>query len=286
MIQTKIRRKHIYTPLRYPGGKASLFDFFSEVIQNHRWQNLTYIEPYAGGAGAGISLLILGLVNHIVINDYDPAIFSFWKAVTEHTEELIYRIETIPLTVEEWRKQKEIYKRKEVGFELGFATFYLNRTNRSGVLNAGPIGGVNQTGRWKMDARFDRRNLVERVALIATHRDSITVLNRDGVDVIRDYAELLHAFFYIDPPYYQKGALLYFSSFNHAKHQELADLLNAVPNVRWLLSYDATDEIRAMYESHGREIEVFSLRYSVHQNTRSGLELMIFSDAVDINLIT
>ena len=135
-----------------------------------------------------------------------------------------------------------------------------------------------------MDARFNRRNLTERVVLIASHRDNITVLNRDGVDVIRDYAELPQALFYIDPPYYQKGALLYFNSFNHAKHQELADLLNALPTVRWLLSYDASDEIRVMYESHGREIEVFSLRYSVHQNTRSGSELMIFSDSVDIKL--
>lgn len=285
MIQTKIHRKHLYTPLRYPGGKSSLFGFFNHVIQTHNWQNVTYIEPYAGGAGAGLSLLILDIVEQIVINDRDIAIYSFWKAVTEKPEEFINKIETTPLTVEEWRRQKEIYKAKDAGLELGFATFYLNRTNRSGVLNAGPIGGLNQTGNWKIDARFDRKGLADKISLIATHRDRITVLNEDGVDVIRHYANLPNAFFYIDPPYYKKGAMLYLNSFNHSKHQELADVLNALPNLRWLLSYDAAEQIETMYASEGRKIETFSLRYSVHQNTKSGSELMIFSDSINPNLL-
>ena len=285
MIQTKIHRKHLYTPLRYPGGKSSLFGFFSHVIQAHDWKNVTYIEPYAGGAGAGLSLLILGLVDHVVINDRDEAIFSFWKAVTENPQELIRRIQTTPLTVEEWRRQKDIYKKKKIGLDLGFATFYLNRTNRSGVLNAGPIGGLNQNGNWKIDARFDRGSLASKIALIASHKDSITVLNEDGVDVIRRYTNDPSVFFYIDPPYYQKGAMLYLNSFDHNKHQELADLLNSLPNVRWLLSYDAAPEIKSMYAPQGRKMEVFSLRYSVHQNTKSGSELMVFSDAIDTSLL-
>lgn len=285
MIQTKIQRKHLYTPLRYPGGKSSLFGFFSNVIQAHGWKNLTYIEPYAGGAGAGLSLLMLGLVDRVVINDRDEAIFSFWKAVTENSQELIRRIETTPLTVEEWRRQKEIYKKKEVGLDLGFSTFYLNRTNRSGVLNAGPIGGLNQTGNWKIDARFDRKSLADKIALIAAHSTNITVLNEDGVEVIGHYANDPRAFFYIDPPYYQKGAMLYLNSFDHKKHQELADLLNSLPNVRWLLSYDAAPEIKDMYATKGRRMEVFSLRYSVHQNTKSGSELMVFSDCIDTTLL-
>lgn len=285
MIQTRAYKKNFYTPLRYPGGKTSLCSFFSKVIQASGWKHVIYIEPYAGGAGAGIALLMLGLVDRIVINDLDPAIYSFWKAVTEQHEYLIDKIQTTPLTIAEWKRQKEIYTHKEVGPELGFAAFYLNRTNRSGILNAGPIGGMNQDSRWKIDARFDRESLSERIDLIATHRKDIIVQNDDGVDIIRQYAHIENAFFYIDPPYYKKGSLLYLNSFSHAKHQELADLLNSLPDLKWLLSYDAVDEIKAMYEPLGRMVETFSLRYSVHRNTKSGLELMIFSDAFDANLL-
>lgn len=287
MITTQIQRKFQCTPLRYPGGKSSLAGFFDRVIQSQGWKDITYIEPYAGGAGAALSLLIQGKVARIVINDYDPAVYAFWKSAVEHPRAFIKRIKNAPLTVEEWKQQKAIYKAKNLKkmMELGFATFYLNRTNRSGVLDAGPIGGMNQTGKWKIDARFNRDALSERVRLIGANRDKITVLRKDGVEVIKEYANRKDAFFYIDPPYYEKGAMLYLNAFNHAKHQELADVLNNRAQANWLLSYDAVDEIEKMYVPQGRLAETFSLRYSVHHNTKSGSELMIFSDAINTSLL-
>lgn len=283
MIKAQVKQQFQCTPLRYPGGKTSLTGFFQDVIRTHNWSDLTYIEPYAGGAGAALALLIHGKVKKIVINDYDPAIYAFWKSVTEHPIAFNRRIKNVPLTVYEWRRQKAIYKKQDLRkpFELGFATFYLNRTNRSGVLEAGPIGGMNQTGTWKIGARFNRESLIAKVKQIAKVRNKIMVLKEDGVDVIRRFAKEQDVLFYIDPPYYDKGAMLYLNAFDHQKHQELANVLNSYPKSKWLLSYDAVDDIKGMYIPQGRKFDTFSLRYSVHHNTKSGSELMIFSDSIN-----
>lgn len=285
MIQTKTQRKHLYTPLRYPGGKTSLFEFFDKVIQAHDWKDITYIEPYAGGAGAALSLLILGKVKSIVINDYDPAIYSFWKAITERSDDFIEKIRTTPVTIEEWNKQKLIYKQADKGdfLDLGFAMFFLNRTNRSGILNAGPIGGKDQSGTYKLDARYNKEKLIEKIRLIQSRSSDITVLNQDGVAVIEKYAAKKGSFFYVDPPYFVKGADLYLNAFKIKDHEKLAAALNQHADAKWLLTYDSEPEILDLYQ--GRLYRAFDLKYSAHHNTKSGSELMIFSDAVDISLI-
>lgn len=285
MILTKTQRKHSYSPLRYPGGKTSLFEYFAKVIDKHGWDNVTYIEPFAGGAGAALSLLFLEKVESIVINDYDPAIHAFWDAAVNRTDELIDLIQTTPVTVEEWEKQKLVYKHADTSnsLRLGFATFFLNRTNRSGILNAGPIGGKLQTGQWKLDARYNRQAIIDKLKLLSLYRDRITVLNEDGVEVIKKYAKKDNSFFYVDPPYYVKGAELYLNSFKHEDHQKLADILNRFDTAKWLLSYDNDENILNMYSDF--EHEVFSLKYSAHHNTKSGSELMIFSDAINTELL-
>lgn len=285
MILTKTQRKHSYSPLRYPGGKTSLFEYFAKVIDNHDWKNVTYIEPFAGGAGAALSLLFLEKVKNIVINDYDPAIHAFWEAAVNRTDELIALIETTPITVDEWEKQKLVYKTADITdpLALGFATFFLNRTNRSGILNAGPIGGKSQAGQWKLDARYNRRAIVDKLRLLSLYRDRIVVLNEDGVEVIQRYAEDESSFFYIDPPYYIKGAELYLNSFKHKDHQKLASALNRFNKVKWLLSYDNNENILNMYSNF--RYEVFSLKYSAHHDTKSGSELMVFSDSISIELL-
>lgn len=285
MIQTKTQRKHLYTPLRYPGGKTSLFEFFSQVIEQHQWKNVTYIEPYAGGAGAALSLLFLGKVDKIVINDYDKAIYSFWKSITDETEAFLERLANTPVTVAEWERQKIIYKNNDASdpLALGFAFFFLNRSNRSGILNAGPIGGKDQTGAWKIDARYNKKALAEKIRLIGENRNKITILNRDGVDVINDYAKDKNAFFYVDPPYFVKGAELYLNAFKYDDHSKLALMLNEHKDTRWILTYDNEPEILELY--HGREYRPFNLKYSAHHNSPLGSELMIFSDEIDVDKV-
>lgn len=285
MITTKTQRKHSYSPLRYPGGKTSLFEYFAKVIDKNEWKDVVYIEPYAGGAGAALSLLLLEKVKGIVINDYDPAIYSFWKACIEHTDEFITLIKTTPATVTEWEKQKVIYKAADATntLELGFATFFLNRTNRSGILNAGPIGGKSQAGIWKLDARYNKNSIIDKLKLLSLYRDRITILNKDGADVIREYGSYDTSFFYVDPPYYVKGAELYLNSFKHSDHEKLATTLKQFSEAKWLLSYDNEQSILDLYPNF--KYEIFSLRYSAHHNTKTGSELMIFSDAVNTMLL-
>ena len=285
MIQAKTYRKHLFTPLRYPGGKTSLFAFFDTVIKKHEWQDITYIEPYAGGAGAAVSLLLLEKVNSIVINDYDPAIYSFWLAIKEHNAEFIERVLNTPITVKEWERQKKVYKAADTSdrLSLGFATFFLNRTNRSGILNAGPIGGKQQLGEWKIDARYNKQNLIEKIKLIGLYSDRITVLNEDGADVIERYAKDPKIFFYVDPPYFVKGADLYLNAFKLKDHQRLANSLNKHSKAKWLLSYDNEKDILDLYPD--RQHRTFDLKYSAHHNSKVGSELMIFSDVIDTNIV-
>ena len=167
------------SPLRYPGGKHRLAGFIQLAIQNLNMPDCTYVEPFAGGAGVALSLLLDGTVNRIVINDYDKAIYSFWRAVRQEPTSLIDLIQNTPVTIDEWHRQKEIYLTSTAySLDLAFATLFLNRTNRSGILNAGPIGGYAQDGEWKLDVRFDKEAIIAKIELIAKERERITVYNK------------------------------------------------------------------------------------------------------------
>lgn len=272
------------SPLRYPGGKAALAGFFGEVIGRLGLDPATYVEPYAGGAGAGIALLRQDTVQHLVINDVDPAVYCFWLSVTAHAEQFAARIIDTPLEVAEWRCQKEIYRAADESdpFALGFAFFYLNRTNRSGILNAGPIGGMNQTGNYKIDARFNRDQLAERVAAIGALASRITVLSLDGIAVTQRYVADASAFVYVDPPYVDMGGSLYLNAFSHRDHADLAAKLDGEPDGNWVVTYDPSDFIRRLYRRH--EVREYQLSYSAHRTGKTS-ELMITSRPVSRLLI-
>ena len=254
-----------------------MFEFFDTVIKENCLKDVNYIEPYAGGAGAALSLLLLEKVSEIVINDYDRAIYAFWQSILDQTDLFVDKITHTPINIEEWKKQKSIYKNgSDDLLELGFATFYLNRTNRSGILTGGPIGGIAQTGKWLLDARFNKAKLIERIRLISLYRDRITVLNMDGLNVIRRYADKSNSFFYVDPPYYDKGKCLYLNSYTHQDHEKLATLLNGLGKTRWILSYDNVPQIRELYKDRKKQYE-FSLHYQAH-TSKEGSEIIVFSD--------
>lgn len=243
-------------------------------------QNVTYVEPFAGGAGAALALLFLEKVDKIVVNDLDPAIFAFWKAAIIESERFAAKIRAVPLTVNEWRKQKKVYERKRVNyFDKGFATFYLNRTNVSGILNGGPIGGLGQMGKWKMDARFNREGLAYKIEQLALYRNRIVLSNLDGVELIQEHLNRKNSFIYLDPPYYDKGATLYLNHYKPDDHQRLAVRLNKHPNANWVLTYDANAAIEALYKD--RKMVNFSLGYTARES-RKGKELMILSDAFSV----
>lgn len=276
-----IHRRPRLSPLRYPGGKSSLYPMLREIIRTNDLTSGTYIEPFAGGAGAALGLLITGQVNRIVINDLDPAIYSFWKAIVSDPQEFGRRIVDACLDVEEWRRQKAVYQRGGVedAMSLGFATFYLNRTNRSGVLNAGPIGGMDQQGNYKIDARFNKSALLERTRLIGLHAHRITITNCDGIDLIAEHVNDRQAFIYADPPYFEKAGSLYLNSFAISDHQSLANQLNASPAANWMLTYDNVAQVHDFYSDRRRCL--LPLSYSAYRVSKVN-EIAVFSDSLVI----
>lgn len=277
--KSQLRRVTI-SPLRYPGGKGSLYLTLKGLVRANELTQGTYVEPYAGGAGAALALLVTGQVQRIVINDLDPAVFAFWSAVVSESGRFSECVSKVDLTVNEWSRQKEIYMSGSAdSFELGFATFYLNRTNRSGVLNGGPIGGMDQTGNYKIDARFNKNALVERIRVIGLHSRKISVTNADGIETIRKYARKSNALIYADPPYFDKAGSLYLNSFAEGDHTRLADDLNGYSDARWILTYDNVPQVQELYAD--RRSSLFSLNYSAHRVIKAQ-EIMVFSDGLTV----
>lgn len=277
--KSQLRRVTI-SPLRYPGGKGSLYSTLKDFVRANGLTGGTYVEPYAGGAGAALALLVTGQVQKIVINDLDPAVHAFWSSLVAQPEKFSERIKKADLTVKEWSRQKEVYVGRSADpFELGFATFYLNRTNRSGVLNGGPIGGMDQTGNYKIDARFNKEALCERVRVIGLHSRRISVTNLDGLKVIRKYARRPNTLIYADPPYFEKAGSLYLNSFGQKDHENLAQCLNQYSDARWLLTYDNVPQVRELYPD--RRSANVSLNYSAHRVIKAQ-EIMVLSDALTL----
>jgi len=268
------------SPLRYPGGKSSLTESLGKCIAAMGVDKVTYVEPYAGGAGAGISLLMRGQITQVVINDLDPAVHSFWRGVVEQGPRFAERIAKVPLTLYEWERQREIYKLRDTEdwFNLGFAFFYLNRTNRSGVLNGGVIGGKAQSGTYRIDSRYNPRKLAERVMAISDRNAQIAVLCEDGVEVIETYANRTGVFQYIDPPYVKMGNSLYWNAFDEDMHRKLADSLVRYRDSWWALTYDDAPLIQQLYGTDGNfHVENYPLYWSANNRGRAS-ELSILSD--------
>lgn len=263
-----------YSPLRYPGGKSKLYNLVKYMIKKID-KKVVYIEPFVGGGGLALSLLINNNVDNIVINDYDKGIYSFWRAILTETKKFIKMVEETPVTIEIWKKQKEIYNNnnKKYSLELGFATFYLNRTNRSGIIKAGPIGGYNQTGPYKLGCRFNKRDLISRILKIASNKKRIKLYNYDIKTFMkRVLPKYEQRFTYYDPPYYEKGEELYKNYFTHNDHVAISKLIMSDLS-DWLVTYDNASEIQKLYSSY--KIKKYLLNYSVANS--GAAEELIFS---------
>ncbi|WP_417798709.1 DNA adenine methylase [Terasakiella pusilla] len=267
------------TPLRYPGGKGRLSRYIGEIIELNGLSNGCYVEPYAGGAGIAISLLQAEFVQTVHLNDISKPVYSFWHSVLRDTENLCRLINDTPVTIDEWFARREKFRNfEELSLlELGFTTFFLNRTNRSGILHAGVIGGKEQTGKWKLDARFNKNDLVARIQKLAQYSGRISLSQLDTVDLIKEVLPTIskRSLVYFDPPYYVKGQGLYQNHYNHDDHEEIADLVQNRVQQHWVVSYDNVPEICDMYSKCRQE--VFSLSYSAQQHYK-GSEVMVFKD--------
>lgn len=267
------------SPLRYPGGKTSLWSMIANIIVTNALGQCHYVEPYAGGSGLALSLLFKGFVNELHLNDIDRSIYCFWQAILHNTDEFITKLKKTPITMDEWYKQRLIQCNKSNvdDFDLAFSSFFLNRTNRSGILNAGMIGGYAQDGAYTLDCRFNKERLIEKIKQIQNLKDNIHFYNMDAIDFINKTCSNIpqHNIFYcIDPPYFGKGKTLYTNAYAPDDHAKLAKLLIKL-NVPWVLTYDDVPEIKNLYRNK-RQYH-FNLNYSA-AHKRVGTELLIASD--------
>lgn len=271
------------SPLRYPGGKQKLTPFIVEILEENNLIGCEYVEPYAGGAGVAINLLLSGAASKIHLNDSDYAVYSFWYSILNDAEKFCRRISRASLTIDEWRKKKYIISNpgKFSKLDVGFAMFYLNRCNRSGIIKAGVIGGLDQKGKWKMDARFSRNDLITRIELIASHKKKIKIRNWDAEKFITSYIPKLprKSFIYFDPPYFNKSDSLYVNHYKPSDHERIAKLIQKKVKRPWVVSYDSAEEILDCYIE--RYQFIYSLQYSAFKSYK-GSEVFIFSDKLYI----
>jgi DNA adenine methylase len=268
------------SPLRYPGGKGRLTQHVIDLIEMNDLVGGHYAEPFAGGAGIAISLLYLEYADHIHLNDLDPSVYAFWRAIIDHTEEFTRLVRDTPLTVEEWRRQRALQYTKEPveTLALGFSTFFLNRTSRSGIIRGGVIGGNDQAGKWKIDARYPTDKLIKRIEKVASYASRISLYNRDAADLIREVLPTLpkRSLIYLDPPYYHHGHRLYKASYKHKDHALIASLVGEIGQ-KWIVSYDNVEPIRELYADYRQQS--FGLRYNAARRY-DGVEVMVYCDGL------
>jgi len=257
------------SPLRYPGGKTVLRILIKQYIDDNG-PIINFIEPFAGGAGVSLWLLFNNYVKKVYINDYDFLIYKIWDAILNDTSSFIDKLVQSPVTIDEWHKQKAIIEDEDEylnrsPLEIGFAAFFLNRCNRSGILTkvAGPIGGKNQTGPWKLDARFNKDALIKKIKEIANLRDNIYLSSLDAITFMEQVdTPLTETFFYLDPPYYSIGSELYRNYYTDIDHLNLRDCILSKTNVKWLISYDNNEFIRDIYRD--QKIQEVSINHQAH----------------------
>lgn len=269
-----------YSPLRYPGGKGKLSKIFKQLITENSLCDGIYIEPYAGGASVALSLLINEYVSKIIINDLDVSIYLFWDSVLNNTEELCRFIQDTPVNIDCWDRQKFIQNNKEKfdNIDIAFSTFFLNRTNYSGILKGGIIGGRNQTGNWKIDARYNKENLIDRIKKIALYKNRIELRNDDAIVFLKKMKRRKEnkTIIYLDPPYFIKGKDLYLNYYNEKDHTDIADMMKEL-NHKWVITYDKVPFIKNAYKKF-RQIE-YCINYSTAGAT-IGDEIFVFSDNI------
>ena len=253
------------SPLRYPGSKARFAKFIERALRLNGLRGGLFIEPFCGGASVSIALMEAGVVSEIALNDADPAIAAYWDTVFSPTQAkwLAGQVLTVPLTLEEWDRQKRL--RPANTREAALRCLYLNRTSFNGILQArsGPIGGRSQKNR-TLGVRFNREALAKRILELAEFSHRVIAVDGDHwspfmTRLMGDRSTV----FYFDPPFYHKAEGLYTHHFDENEHRQLRDTLRRC-STPWLLSYDDAPEVRSLYGGLDLGARMIDSTYSTH----------------------
>ncbi|CAN5315856.1 DNA adenine methylase [soil metagenome] len=267
------------SPLRYPGGKIRFLNFFNDILNLNQLQEATYIEPFAGGASLALALLHTGSVSKIYLNDIDYAIYAFWKSILTECNRFVDLVYRTPINISEWQRQWMIYNgNRKDRFLLGFATFFLNRTNYSGILNGRMIGGYHQSGTWRLDARFNRDSLALRILTLQQLRSRIVLSCEDAQSFLLKRRFGSKSLTYLDPPYFNQARRLYLNYYEADDHQRISLRAKAM-KTPWIISYDNVPEIKAHYTGiRRRRLKLLHTAGKV----KIGTEVMFFSPNIEI----
>ena len=252
----------------------------SDLLEHNNLLGCEFVEPFAGGAGAAIELLLSNKIGKLILNDYSRSVWAFWKCVLHRTQILCNRINSATFSLEEWEKQRKVQHFSNAPVDdLGFSTLYLNRVNYSGIISGGLIGGKMQNGPYKMNCRFNKENLIEKIKSIAVYKNRIKLYRLDCAKFLAQrnlFSET--SFFFMDPPYYNVGNKLYLSNFIHANHEILATIVSNLQHP-WIMTYDCCPEINHIYAS--RERIQFTLNYSANVKCK-GTEILMWSERLEL----
>lgn len=268
--------KQSLSPLRYPGGKYKIYDKVKNLIEINEFGDKIYVEPFAGGFGIGLGLLRENIVEKVILNDFDSHIYNFWYAVINHPDEFIKKMMDTSITIEEREIQKKVYKDANASqIDDGFATFFLNRVNFSGIITGGPIGGFKQDGTYKLDCRFNKDRIKNKIKEISSLKDRIELYNYDAGELITFHLqERLHeCFFNIDPPYVVKGYQLYTNYFKDEDHRNFKEKVEKhLSESVWIVTYDNCELVTDIY--NGYHMVEYEILHNAGRSTK-GKEIAI-----------
>lgn len=270
-------------PLRYPGAKRSLSNYVNNLIQANHLQGCRFYEPYAGSAAVGLELLQRGVIGTLVLCEKDVLISAMWSCIFDQTDELCDLIHCTPVSIETWHELEHYRRVTDINeyslIELGFAGIFFNRTNFSGIIKANPIGGMRQESEYKIDCRFNKNKIIGIIEKISEYRNRVEVFCGDALKFMRTQQNHFlreSCFAYFDPPYYEKGAKIYRHYYRNYDHINLCNYVRSVQHLDWLISYDDTPFICALYGDTGAQYCPFYLDYSCTSRIRTrGQELLI-----------
>lgn len=252
------------SPFRYPGGKTWLVPRLRQWIAS-RARAAEFIEPFAGGGIASITVAAEDLADHVTMVELDEQVASVWQTIIEADdgEWLAGKIAGFELTPE---SLTDMLRRKACSIrEHAFQTILKNRTYRGGILAGGaaPLKhGENGKG---ILSRWYPETLKKRILSIAALRDSITFIKGDGIDAIRQNAQRRRTLFFIDPPYTVAGKRAGSRLYTHSEldHDELFSITSRVVG-DFLMTYDDSHRVRELARQYGFDTELVAMKNTHH----------------------